>query len=96
MTVNTTPLIALRRERRPAPVNPWGPLASAISFAGFAIWRVIDLDMRAHPEKSLTGILITDVLWPIVILFGFSVCFCLFLYGVGVWDRFLRDPPDRA
>jgi len=60
---------------------------SAISFAGLFIARVVDLDMHAHPEKSLTGILSTDVLWSIVMLLGFSVSFCLFLYGVGVFDR---------
>jgi hypothetical protein len=93
MTENTTPLNPPQRERRRA-LNPWAPVGSAISFAGLVIARVIDLDMHAHPEKSLTGILITDVLCSIVTLLGFSVSFCLFLYGVGVVDRLL--PPHRT
>jgi hypothetical protein len=93
MAENTTPLNPLQRERRRA-LNPWGAVLSAISFAGLVIARSIDLDMHAHPEKSLTGILITDVLWSIVTLLGFSVCFCLFLYGVGAWDRLLRESRD--
>jgi hypothetical protein len=95
MTENTTPLNPLQQERRRT-LNPWGPVVSAISFAGFIIARVIDLDMHAHPEKSLTGILIMDVLWSIVNLFGFSVCFALFLYSMGVFDRLLREPPHRT
>jgi hypothetical protein len=69
---------------------------TAILIAGSVIARVIDLDTQAHPQKSLTGILIVDVLWSIVMLLVFSLSFGLFCYRVGVWDRILRKPPDRT
>jgi hypothetical protein len=74
MSENTTSPISPQRQQPRA----WGFFVSAICTAGFVIARVVDLDMHAHPEKSLTNIWITDVGWSIVMLLAFSLFFGLF------------------
>ena len=82
--------ISQQRERRRALIITWGSVVATIGLAGSLTTRMIDLDTQAHPQISLTNILIQDIFGPIsgLVLFGFC-CSTLI-------ERVLRKRPDRT